>query len=141
MQKSILTIILSYLLVPLLSQNCSSYTNMQLQADIPSTCNEMVMTMEREASGAPYLYIANKEAGLVIYDISNASFPTLAAEVPISLLGGLEVMNLTQEGSYLYLCLGNTFNNTQHSGMAIIDVSTPQSPIVTDYWETNIETD
>lgn len=108
--------------------------NMQLQSDIPSTCNEMVMTMLHDQLARPFLYVANKEAGLKIYDISVLSSPMLIASVPINQYGGLEVMNLTQAGDYLYLAIGNHFTGAQQAGIAIMDISNPLSPSLTDFY-------
>lgn len=115
------------------SQNCSTM-NMQWQADIPSTCNEMVMTMIHDQLNRPFLYIANKEAGFKIYDVSIPSSPVLVATLPTSLYGGLEVMNLYQDSNYVYLALGNTFTNPQMGGMAIVDVTAPATANVTDHY-------
>ena len=82
------------------SQDCKSM-NIQWAADINSTCNTMVMTMLHDALGRPYLYVANKEAGLKIYQINNLISPVLVASVPKSNLDSLDVMNLTQNGNYL----------------------------------------
>lgn len=116
------------------AQSCSDL-DFQLKADIASTCNFIVMTMAHDALDRPYLYVANKNAGLVIYNISDLSAPSKAATVPISQFGDLDVMNLSQQGNYVYLALGDHFNNSgQKSGMAIINVTNPASPVVTDYW-------
>lgn len=115
------------------SQTCNSM-NFSEQADIPSTCNQMAMTMMHDILDRPYLYVANKEAGLKIYDISTISSPALVATIPISLYDSLDVMNVSQNGNYLYLALGNSFTNPQAGGMAIVDVSTPTLPNVTDYF-------
>jgi hypothetical protein len=115
------------------SQSCSTL-NIIHHSDIASTSNQMTMTMMHDEAGRDYLYVANKEAGLKIYDIANITSPTLVATVATSLLGTLEVMNLSQSGNYLYLALGNTFTNPQQGGMAIIDVTTPSTPVVTDYY-------
>ncbi|MBL7888747.1 MAG: T9SS type A sorting domain-containing protein [Bacteroidia bacterium] len=116
-----------------IAQTCSSL-NFQLQANIPSTCNNMVMTMMHDQNNQPYLYVANKEAGLKVYNISTITSPTLVATIPTTQFDTLDVMNLSQQGNYLYLALGNTFTNPQKGGMAIIDVSTPSAPSVTDYY-------
>lgn len=116
-----------------IAQTCSSL-NFQLQANIPSTCNNMVMTMMHDQNNLPYLYVANKEAGLKVYNISTITSPTLVATIPTTQFDTLDVMNLSQQGNYLYLALGNTFTNPQKGGMAIIDVSTPSTPSVTDYY-------
>ncbi|HFA50066.1 MAG TPA: hypothetical protein ENJ95_13740 [Bacteroidetes bacterium] len=81
--------------------------NIQEVADLPSMCSEMTMLhgqMER-----PFLYVANKEAGLKIYDISSLNPSALMKTIPVSELEGLHVMNLHQDGQYLYLALGNFF--------------------------------
>lgn len=82
--------------------------------------------------GMNYLYVANKEAGLMIYDISNLASPQVVDSIPASMLNGLEVMNLSQCGNYLYLATGNHFINPQFSGMAIVDIGTPLNAFVTD---------
>jgi len=115
------------------SQSCSNL-NITHQADIASTCAFMVMTMMHDELGRPYLYVANKEAGLTIYDISSIAAPSLVATVPINLYDSLHVMNLSQSGNYLYLAIGNHFNNTQPSGIAIVDVTNPLAPTVTNFW-------
>lgn len=124
-----------YCILPILSfsQPCAPFASV-LQADIPSTCNQMVVTITFDALGRPYLYVANKEAGLKVYNISALSTPSIVATVPISLYDSLHVMSLSQNGNYLYLALGNSFA-TSKTGMAIVDVTTPSSPTVTDYWE------
>ena len=122
-----------YLLMPsvVFSQSCSSL-GIAHQSDIASTCSFMTMTMMHDDLNRPYLYVANKEAGLKIYDISTIATPSLVATVPISAFGSLHVMNLSQSGNYLYLAIGNTFTGAQQGGMAIVDVTTPTAPVVTD---------
>ncbi len=115
------------------AQKCSDL-NFQLQADIASTCGNMVMTMIHDNQGRPLLYVANKEAGLKIYTIAILTSPVLIGSVPISSLGGLHVMSLSQEGKFLLLALGNSFTNPQQGGMAIVDVTLPDAPVVSDYY-------
>src|SRR5688572_26679869 len=64
------------------------------RSDIPSTCQQMTMTMKHDALDRPYLYVAGKEGGLRVYDISNLATPVLVRTIPITLLENLEVMNL-----------------------------------------------
>jgi hypothetical protein len=118
----------------LYSQSCNTM-NIQWQSDIASGCSQMTMTMMHDAMGRPYLYVANKEAGLKVYDITSLNAPLIVASVSISSFDSLQVMNLTQDSTYLFLAVGNHFNNIQESGMAIVDVSNPAIPVVTDYWE------
>jgi len=118
----------------LVSQDCSSM-NIQLQSDIPSSCSTMVMTMiHDERPGKPFIYIANKEGGLKIYNISNLASPLLIASVPVTGYGSLHVMNLSQDGNFLYLAIGNSFTNPQQGGMAIIDITDPSVPVVRDFY-------
>lgn len=117
------------------SQNCDAL-NITPQSDIASTCAFMTMSMMHDQLDRPYLYVANKEAGLKIYNISNLSAPSLVNTIPITSFNSLEVINLTQDGNYVYLSIGNIFNSSgQHAGIAIIDVTNPIAAFVTDFWE------
>lgn len=122
------------------SQNCSTM-NLQFKSNIVSACTTNTMSMMQDANGLPFLYVANKEAGLTIYNVLNPSNPQLVASVPISLLGNHDVMNVSQQGDFLYLAIGNHFSflfaPPDSSGMAIVNVNNPIQPIVTDYWVFN----
>lgn len=132
--KSIsLILIFSSFHFKVLSQ-CSNY-NITKTAEIASTCAILPMTMIHDANGLNFLYVANKEAGVRIYDISNIASPALVKEIAVSAMGNMEPMNLSQSGNYLYIALGNHFNTSQNAGIAIIDVSTPKNAFVTDWWE------
>jgi len=98
------------------------------------------MGARQDLLGRPYLYVAQKEAGLTIYDITNISSPVLVKNIPIDSLDMLHVMNLQQDSNYLYLALGNSFNTGQNPGMAIIDISTPTTASVTSVWKSGFTT-
>ncbi|MEP7254917.1 MAG: hypothetical protein ABI666_04025 [Ferruginibacter sp.] len=101
--------------------------------DLPSTCAEMFLTSKHDNQGKPYLYVAAKEGGLKIFDIS--STPSLIKTIAISNFASLHVMNLSQNGNYLYLALGNHFGTAvQNPGFAIIDVTNPANAVVKSYW-------
>lgn len=106
-------------------------------ADIPSTCSALTMTMRQDESGKPILYVANKDAGLRIYDISGQ--PRLIKTIDRKALHSLDVMNLSQSGRHLLLALGNTFSSNQKSGVAVIDVSDPARATVEDIWDDSKE--
>jgi hypothetical protein len=91
------------------------------------------MTAHRDTSASkPYLYISGKGAGLLIYNISSITSPTLASTIGISAFNNLHVMSTTQAGNYLYVALGDHFNaSSQKSGLAIINITNPASPTVT----------
>ena len=116
------------------AQGCANL-NVQFKSDIPSVCGEMTMTMIHDVLNRPYLYVANKEAGLRIYNLTSLTSPLLADSIQTSMFDTLDVMNLTQDGNYVYLALGNTFSGTtQKSGLAIIDVTNPTNAVLKDYW-------
>ncbi len=134
MKTIILTLLLA--IIPFaksFSQNCTTL-NLQLQVDIASTCQYMTMTMIHDSNNLPYLYVANKEDGLKVYNITTLTSPVLVATVPTTLFDTLDVMNVSQNGNYLYLALGNSFTNSTKGGMAIIDVTNPTTPTPTDYY-------
>ena len=113
---------------------CSQSINLQHQVDIPVQFPLLQhnMTAKRDTMASkPYLYVAGKERGLVIYNISNLTSPILTASILPSAMQNLDVMSLTQAGNYLYLALGDFFNSgSENSGMAIVDISLPAAPIL-----------
>lgn len=137
MKKQLLfTLLVLFGAFNLYSQKCANL-NIQHQADIATTCNKMTMTMLHDAQDRPYLYIAKKEGGLDIYDISDIKNPVLKKNIPSSDLANVDVMNVTQQGNYLYLALGSHFIGGEKPAMAIIDVTTPENAVVTDVYETS----
>ncbi len=138
MKKFILLISISFFFSKNFSQNCSSL-NIQWQSDFNGhTCggfSPLTMTMIHDQNNLPYVYIANKEGGMKVYDVSAVSTPSLVATVPITLYDSMEVMSLCQSGNYVYLAVGNNFDTLAKQGMAIVDVTNPTSPTVTNYWE------
>lgn len=113
---------------------CLTPTNFTLQKSVanPIPILNHSMSAKRDTGLLrPYLYVANKAQGLAIYNITSTTTPTLLTTVPSSSLGGLDVNSITQSGNYLYLALGDIFSATvQATGMAIVDVNTPSSPVV-----------
>ncbi len=106
-----------------------------LQKSLPTASpllNHDMSTLRDSFPGKPYLYIAGKEQGLKIYNINNLTTPVLSASLNASSFNNLDVNRITQVGNYLYLALGDIFNkNTEASGMAIVNVTSPASPTVT----------
>ncbi len=99
----------------------------------PNGCAGETMTMRQDAAGRPFLYVAAKDAGLRIYDLSAA--PRLVRTIAAGELGGLDVMSLSQQGAWLFLALGDHFSPTAESpGLAVIDVGDPASAAVADLW-------
>ncbi|GJM36436.1 MAG: hypothetical protein DHS20C18_54370 [Saprospiraceae bacterium] len=84
----------------------------------------------------PYLYVGAKSGGLRVWEDNGNELPEEVGAILPAQLEDLEVMNLHQEGNYLYLALGNFFGtNVQEAGMGIIDVSNPEAPQVVDVWK------
>lgn len=84
----------------------------------------------------PFIYLATKELGLVIFDISNTSNPLPVDTIPVSSLGNLKATGITQDSIFLYISLGD-FQSTQNAGLAIYDISNPENPIFLDSWTDN----
>jgi hypothetical protein len=136
MKKTLLTSLLVLVMMQAVRSQCLQPVNFQLQKSLamPSPSTQLNMTAHRDtAVSKPYLYISGKGAGLLVYNISSIASPSLVATVSIFSLNGLHVMSSTQAGNYLYLALGDHFNaSAQKSGMAIVDISNPASPVVKD---------
>ncbi len=132
--KIYLYLLLSLFVVKFLSSQCALPTNLLFQSDIPVPMPLLQhnMTAHRDtAASKPFLYVAGKERGLVVYNISNTLSPILTSSILPSSMLNLDVMNLTQAGNYLYLALGDHFNaSAQKSGMAIVDITNPIAPVL-----------
>lgn len=51
----------------------------------------------------------------------------------------MKVMDLVQQGNYLYLALGSFFDlGDQDYGIVIIDIQNPETPMVKDYWKKGV---
>jgi hypothetical protein len=133
--KKNLLVLLALFLIKTMQSQCLQPVNFQLQKNLamPFPTIQLNMTAHRDTSASkPYLYISGKGAGLLIYNISSITSPTLVTTIGISSFNGLHVMSSTQSGNYLYLALGDHFNaSAQKSGMAIVNISNPASPTVT----------
>ncbi|MBI5858811.1 MAG: hypothetical protein HZB42_14360 [Sphingobacteriales bacterium] len=131
--RSIFILLLSFTFLFGNGQDCKKFQITQ-QSQIPAACTAISMTMLHDQQGLPYLYVANKEAGLKVYDINDIKKPKLVATVSTKSFSSLHVMNLAQEGNYVYLAIGNHFNNKQASGIAIVDVTDPARATFVSFW-------
>lgn len=82
-----------------------------------------------------YFYTALKGQGVSVYE--RGSTVRKVASVGVSQLENLHAMHLEKRGNYLYIALGDFFGRGAKAGLAIIDVSNPNSPNVTDVWTTS----
>ena len=90
--------------------------------------------------GRDYLYTANNEQGIRVFDISAVASPILIHDFPNSSFGGWKAMNLEQSGNFLYASIGGIFSgagisSTQATGLAIFDVTSPSTMFMTSYWD------
>jgi hypothetical protein len=108
------------------------------QSDIASICQENTVTMQEDILNRGFLYVAAKEGGLKIYNIKNPKKPIFVDQVKDSESG---VMNIHQNGYFLYLSMGDYFNTKQAPGLTIVDVSDPEKPVVRDEWKYGTKTE
>lgn len=88
---------------------------------------------------APYIYSACRELGIVTFDISDINAPVPVDTISTASLNGLLPTNLKQTGNYLYCSLGGYDGFfPQKPGLAILDLSNPANPEITDIWDTII---
>ncbi|MGA8990152.1 MAG: hypothetical protein WB500_07190 [Rhodoplanes sp.] len=103
--------------------------------DFPTT-SALPQSLVADRNGKSYLYLAQKDGGLVVLDLAQgAGGPKAVAQLPIRAFGGLHAMNLVQDGDRLFVALGDLFAATgSKAGLAIIDVSQPAQPRVMSVW-------
>lgn len=90
-----------------------------------------------DRSGLPFLYTANVEYGLRVYDITDATSPIEVEAAWPPVFGGLKPTGLHQEGSLLYVALGGFQGSTQPAGLAVLDVTDPADPVILDQWDSS----
>ncbi len=84
--------------------------------------------------GRPYLYMACAEHGLVTLDISDLTAPVPVDTIWPADLSGLKVMNVEQVDELLFVCVGAFEGTAQMAGLAIVEVSDPEQPVLLDLW-------
>lgn len=115
---------------------CSAHpVTLTHQADVAFPLPKQCMSAVHDQAGRSYLYVAGKERGLLIYDVSNIAAPVLVDSIVVNSLDTMELMSVSQDGYYLYLALGNTFIDASLPGMAIVDVTAPSAPVLKSVWK------
>ena len=86
--------------------------------------------------GRPFIYTANKEYGVVLFDYSDLQNIKPAHVFPVPDFQNLKPTDLVQQGQYLYVSLGD-FNGLppQRAGLAVLDVSDPYSATLVGQWD------
>lgn len=131
------TIVLFLALLPaiLTAQYCDSF-GLTLEDELELGCLKNTTTALHDQLGRDYVYASNTEGGFSVLDVSDPENMTSVINLPSSHFENLNVNRVTQEGNYLYAALGSMFgSHDQLSGMAIINVSDPEAPFVTDVWK------
>ncbi|MEP0262307.1 hypothetical protein [Dokdonia sp.] len=108
--------------------------NLLWEIPVPSFLPQGIVLDEQ---GRNYFYVASKSGGVQIFDDSQSP-AELISDVSIDNFGNHHAMHLTQQGDYLYVALGDFFGGNAKAGIAIIDVSDPNNPTTTDFWETSV---
>jgi len=121
-------------------QNCDKL-NLQEKYQITSKCAEQVMTLTFDLLERPYIYLANKEAGLTIHRLDDHGRTMRVAAVPTDSFDNLEVMGVSQYGKKLYLALGNFFTAKENPAMAIIDIDNPEAPFIRGFYKYPVATE
>jgi hypothetical protein len=86
------------------------------------------------------LYSANMESGLGIYETTNNNIANIL-NIPKSVFNNLDVATIEQRAQSLFIGIGDfQVNNNTHSGLAILDISNPQAPVIKDVWDTTLFT-
>lgn len=134
MRKTMIIGMLGLLKIAAFAQ-CPTNLNLQKQWEIPFVFAKQAMTVEHDQNGKDYIYVAAKEQGVLIYNVSGTT-PVQSKQFAVNSLENLEPMSLSQHGNYVYVALGNTFGSTTDvPGMAIIDVSDPANAVLKDTWK------
>ncbi|MEO8151170.1 MAG: T9SS type A sorting domain-containing protein [Bacteroidia bacterium] len=114
---------------------CSGWNNIQAQDSIfTNPFFGIALSPEADRLHRPYVYLATNVGGVKVYEKNTSGNQVLVATVPTTALGNLNASNLFQDSIWLYVCLGDIWDTTQASGLAIIDVSDPLIPVVLDYY-------
>ncbi|MCB0530731.1 MAG: T9SS type A sorting domain-containing protein [Lewinellaceae bacterium] len=83
----------------------------------------------------PYIYTANKEYGVIIFDFSDLQNPTPVRTFTTQQFQSLKPTDLVQQGNYLYVALGAFGGlSPQPAGVAIIDISNPANAAIVGQW-------
>lgn len=114
---------------------CSDSFNLVKTSEKSYPFPQQSMTSIHDANDRDFVYVASMEKGLVVLDISTPSQWDIVAEMELSDTKDADAMSLTQSGNFLYLALGNSFTDKQAPGLAIVDITDPNTPIVRDVWQ------
>ncbi|MCA9188017.1 MAG: hypothetical protein R3E01_24045 [Pirellulaceae bacterium] len=101
-----------------------------------STGNHLPQSIVVDSRDATVLFVASKTGGLSVLRVSPRQQGSREiANVSPTQLMDLDAMDVTQQGHYLFVALGDLFDNAgSRAGMAVIDVAQVTAPRVTAVW-------
>lgn len=117
---------------------CSDSLNIELRWEYPTIFfQSQPLSIEYDKTERPHFYVAAYVGGLMVFEAS-APQPALIKTIPVSQFASLHVMDVFQQGNYLYVALGDHFKigGGPEAGLAIVDISNPANPSVKDVWQT-----
>lgn len=115
-------------------QYCASF-DLTLEDEIDLGCPKNTLTALHDQMGRNYLYTANAQGGFSVLSTSDPEDLTSVVYLDATNFEDFTVNRITQDGNYLYLAIGTVFGaHDQPSGLAIINVTDPLSPVVEDIW-------
>ena len=95
------------------------------------------MAVVHDQQQRPFIYVAGKEGGLIIFDASDMENLEIQGRFPTSSFLKMQVMDITQEDNFLYLALGNASGFKETPGLGVVDVSDPTKPQLISVWVHN----
>ena len=89
-----------------------------------------------DLQGRPYLYTANSELGIVVFDISDVTQPVPVDTLLPAAFGGLKPTHLWLDSTHLYASLGG-FQGLipQNAGIVLLDIQTPSQLTIVSQWD------
>lgn len=114
---------------------CPGWSPMTLRSEWFSPLgNETFTKVKRDVLGRPFVYTAQMQGGLEVYNISDSTNLQSIGAILVPDFNGLHPVNLVQDSIFLYATLGNTYSKNQASGLAIINVVDPNNPVLLDVY-------
>lgn len=92
----------------------------------PAGFSAPVLSSRIDRLDRPYVYLACRDSGLYVWDISTPTSAGIVKRMLPAGFGGHKVINLEQYGDLLYAVLGELDSGTP--GLAVLDISDPADP-------------
>lgn len=115
---------------------CNGWTNFNVSETVYNNIVFGIATSpEADKLDRTYDYVASIAGGIRVFKRDGSIAPPVVATVPTTQLNNLFAINLYQDSIWLYAALGDIWDTTaQMAGLAIINVTDPENPVVTDVY-------